>query len=288
MAVAGTAYETGAVTSGDGTVIGYRRWGRGPGVVLVHGSMMSAHNLMRLGTVLGREFTVHLPDRRGRGSSGPYGPGFTPRRAAEDVGALMESTGARNVFGLSAGAVPVLQWAAGGATGYRVALYEPPLAAGGPAPVAWLPRFEREMARGSRAAAMVTVARGTEDSRLVSAVPRALLVPLMGLALRAQARGTAEGEVPLLDLLPTMVDDARLVRDAAGLVGECGAVRSEVLLLGGSRSARYLGDALDALEGVLPRVRRVELRGVGHLAADNGGRPELVARALATFFRGGD
>ncbi|GAA0986738.1 hypothetical protein GCM10009551_038780 [Nocardiopsis tropica] len=47
------------------------------------------------------------------------------------------------------------------------------------------------------------------------------------------------------------------------------------------------GEALDALERVLPRACRVELRGVGHLAADNGGRPELVARALAGFFRGG-
>jgi len=38
------------------------------------------------------------------------------------------------------------------------------------------------------------------------------------------------------------------------------------------------------LSAVLPRARRVTLRGVGHTAADNGGRPDLVARELRTFF----
>jgi hypothetical protein len=35
---------------------------------------------------------------------------------------------------------------------------------------------------------------------------------------------------------------------------------------------------------VLPRVRRVTLDGVGHLAADNRGKPQLVAAQLRTFF----
>jgi hypothetical protein len=41
--------------------------------------------------------------------------------------------------------------------------------------------------------------------------------------------------------------------------------------------------ALDALQAAIPQVTRVILRGVGHLAADNGGRPRLVAQELKTF-----
>lgn len=44
---------------------------------------------MRLGKALGDRYTVYLPDRRGRGMSGPYGPDFSLQKAAEDVQALM-------------------------------------------------------------------------------------------------------------------------------------------------------------------------------------------------------
>lgn len=62
-------YTTGVVTSKDGTTIGYRRFGRGPGVVVLHGSMSSAHNHMQLAAALADAFTVDVPDRRGRGLS---------------------------------------------------------------------------------------------------------------------------------------------------------------------------------------------------------------------------
>ncbi|MEU6641673.1 alpha/beta hydrolase [Saccharomonospora sp. NPDC046836] len=283
MDAAAVSYETGSVTSLDGTVIGYRRFGSGPAVVLMHGSMMACHNFMRLGAALSGDFTVYLPDRRGRGMSGPCGPDFTLQRAAEDVGALMEQTGARNVFGLSAGAVPVLQWALTCPQGYKIAVYEPPLPVNGFSPVAWLPRYEREMAQGRPAAALVTVAKGTKDSRLIEALPRAVLVPLMGAGLRAQAR-QADGDVTLNDLIPTMSQDARLVLNATGLITASTAIQAEVLLLGGSKSARCFKDALDALHATVPHARRVELRRLGHLAADNGGHPGRVAHALADFF----
>lgn len=277
------AHETGSVTSRDGTTIGYRRIGIGPAVVLAHGSMMTSRDFLRLGAALSGRFTAYLPDLRGRGLSGPYGPDHSLARAAEDVAALVEHTGAHRVFGLSGGAVPVLKWALTAPAEYRIALYEPPLPVGAFSPTAWLPRYEREMARGRSAAAMATVMKGTQDPPSLRFVPRAVLVPLMHLGLRAQERQAGD-EGALRDLLPTMGADGRMVREAADLAETAAAVRAEVLLLGGDRSARYLTDALDALEASLPRSQRVEFRGLGHLAAGNGGRPARVAQALTDFF----
>ncbi len=58
----------------------------------------------------------------------------------------------------------------------------------------------------------------------------------------------------------------------------------DVLLLGGSRSARNLTAALDGLSAVLPRARRAALPGTGHTAADSSGKPELIAAQLQAFF----
>jgi uncharacterized protein (DUF2336 family) len=53
----------------------------------------------------------------------------------------------------------------------------------------------------------------------------------------------------------------------------------------GSASPAYLKRVLNGLEPRLPRAKRVTLSGVGHLAADNSGKPELVAAELRKFFR---
>jgi len=67
-----TPYRTDSVTS-DGTTIGYRQIGSGPGLILLHGGMQASQHYMRLATALSDAFTVYVPDRRGRGLSGPYG-----------------------------------------------------------------------------------------------------------------------------------------------------------------------------------------------------------------------
>jgi pimeloyl-ACP methyl ester carboxylesterase len=65
------SYTTDSVTSKDGTKIGYRQMGSGPGIILLHGGVNASQHLMKLGTSLLDEFTVYIPDRRGRGLSGP-------------------------------------------------------------------------------------------------------------------------------------------------------------------------------------------------------------------------
>ncbi len=62
---------------------------------------------------------------------------------------------------------------------------------------------------------------------------------------------------------------------------------TEVLLLGGSQSPKFLKTALDALEKALPRAKRVEFPGLGHAApwnTDKRGKPEPIAQELLRFF----
>jgi len=74
---------------------------------------------------------------------------------------------------------------------------------------------------------------------------------------------------------------------SSGKLESLRAIPAEVLLLGGSKSPAFLKLALDALEKVLPHVKRVELPGLGHAAswnADRGGQPEPLAQELRRFF----
>jgi pimeloyl-ACP methyl ester carboxylesterase len=279
------AYSTDSVLSEDGTTIGYRQCGHGPGLILLHGGMMTSQNFLKLATALSDGFTVSVPDRRGRGLSGPFGEHFGMKKACEDLDALLRKTGDHLVFGLSVGGLIALQSALTGRAIQRLALYEPPLPLPGhPSPYAWVARYDQELAQGNLGAAMVSIIKGTGDSSLFTALPRFLLVPLMSLAIRTEAREVKNDDVPLHALIPTVHFDSQLVKDMEGPLKRFQGLQAKVLLLGGSKSAGSLKAALDGLSKVLPHTQRIELAGLGHLAADNGGKPERVAYELHRFF----
>jgi pimeloyl-ACP methyl ester carboxylesterase len=250
--------------------------------------MQSAQNLTQLAAILSRAFTVYLPDRRGRGLSGPFGSDYRMEREVEDLAALLAKTRALNVFGLSSGALIALQAALTLPVVEKVALYEPPLAIdGAPSPMAWVSRYDEALARGDLASAMVACIKGTADPSMFTALPRFILTSLFRLAIRASANAVDAADaqaVPLATLIPTVHFDTRLAAEMAGTIDTFKSLRAEVLLIGGSRSADYLPIALAALAHVLPKARRVELSGLGHLAADNTGKPERVASELRGFF----
>ena len=276
---------SGAVTSADGTTIGYRQVGDGPGVVLVHGGGQSSRNLMTLAAILGERFTVYVPDRRGRGMSGSYREDHGLRTEVEDLTAIVRHTGARNVFGLSVGALIAIEAARTLPEITRLALYEPPLEYDGVVQTAWVPRYERELAAGRLAAALVTILKGTADRTAFRLVPRFVLAAAFGLLIRVtDGRPLPDGMVSPRDLIPTMHYDARTVLEAAGPPGRFAGLSCDVMLLGGSRSARCLAAAVDGLSAAIPRARRVTLPGAGHTAPDSSGKPELVAAQLQTFF----
>jgi pimeloyl-ACP methyl ester carboxylesterase len=85
---------TGSVVFADGTRIGSRQLGRGPSVILLHGGVNASQHMMKLGRALSDALTVYLPDRRGRGMSGAFGPAYGIQREHEDLAALVEHTSA--------------------------------------------------------------------------------------------------------------------------------------------------------------------------------------------------
>ncbi|MFI6047384.1 alpha/beta fold hydrolase [Nocardia sp. NPDC051321] len=278
-----TEFETGSVWSSDGTPIGYRRIGRGPGLILVHGAMMTGQLFDGLAGALADEFTVYVPDRRGRGMSGTIGPDYGIGVEIEDLAALLRESGARNVFGLSSGAVIALRAALALPQITKLALYEPPLAAGGGPPLSWAPRYLRELDEGRITAAFVSILKGTGDARSIASLPRFLLKPVLALALRMDGGG--DGQVALRDLVPTGRYDIELVRSVGDQWNRIAELRCDTLILGGSKSVGYLRDALDRLHTVLPDARYVTLAGVGHTAAFTDEQPELFAAELRDFFR---
>lgn len=279
-----SGYRKDSVSSADGTIIGYRLSGSGPAVLLVHGGMQASQNLTKLARSLSNEFTVYVPDRRGRGRSGPHGDDFSVMREVEDLQALVTATGASRIFGLSSGALVALRAALATPALHRVALYEPPLSINGSSPVNWVRRFDQEIAEGKLSSALITALKGTVAEPALSRIPRFVLVPLMAIGLRMQ-RNLHEDDVPIKALISTQHFDMRIVRDMADTVQDYAALDAQVLLLGGTKSPAYLGLALDLLSTTLPHARRITFPGLGHLGPDDTRDPRRVGETLRIFFR---
>ena len=281
-------YTTCFVTSKDGTTIGYRQLGRGPALLLLHGHMESAQSHIQLAEALAASFTVYLPDRRGRGLSGPYGKDYSIQKDVEDMDALLTKTGSHYIFGVSSGGIIWLQAALSLSSIYKAAIYEPPLLINGSPPIAWLTRFDKEMAQGKVASALITAMKGTQmGPPIFNVIPHRLLELLTNMAMKNEDKKAKDYDVTMRMLAPTLHYDFQLVVEMAEKLESFKAIQAEVLLLGGSKSPAYFKVALDTLEKVLPHVTRIEFPGLGHGGSGNtnrGGKPERLAQELLKFF----
>ena len=122
----------GTVISKDGTVIAFKRFGRGPSLVLVGGAFNDSHapaSGAPLASLLSATFTVYAYDRRGRGASGDTPP-YAVAREVEDLAAIIvEAGGTAFVHGMSSGGALALKAAASGLAIGKLSLYEPPFSA---------------------------------------------------------------------------------------------------------------------------------------------------------------
>ena len=289
--VTASELSTGSVVSADGTRIGYLQTGHGPAVVLLHGSMESSRSHLQMAAALSDEFTVYLPDRRGRGMSGAYPADYGIQTEVEDLRAVMAAVGADMVFGVSASGLVALEAARTDPAIRKVAVYEPALLPADTRHTQWIPRFDREMAEGKVSAALITSMIGLELAPpAMKVMPRWLLEALTTMVLRGEDKKAAPETVTMRSLAPTLHYEGMLLNEMAGKLETFADLNADVLLLGGSKGLGFLRPALDGLAGTLPNSRRVEFAGLDHggsadvSKANPKGKPEVVAAELQSFF----
>jgi pimeloyl-ACP methyl ester carboxylesterase len=279
-------YTKDSVTSEDGTVIGYRQMGSGPGIVLLHGGVNASQNLMKMGKLLSDEFTVYIPDRRGRGMSGPFGSDYSIEKEDQDLNALLNKTGAHYVFGTADGALFALHAAISLCSIHKVIAYEPLIFAGQPGLDEFklsINHLDKNIADNNVAKATVEI---TKDSAApVRAIPDLVLVPLVKLIFWINQRNVKGDDVPYQDIIPTLVPELHVVEKTEGTIDEYKAVPAKVLLLEGSKTQSILKDSMTKLYNVLPNSNLVELKGLNHDSAQDYGKPEPIVKEIKQFLK---
>ena len=210
------SFELKSTSSTDGTNIAYYKLGRGPGLIIVHGAMQSGQSHTELATILSSHFTCYLPDRRGRGQSGPMGDNYSPAKEVADLQSLVCETRARFIFGVSSGALLTLKtalatslssssspspprsasYSASSPSFKRIAVLDPPWwpEAERATTTAWVKRYEDELQQGELAEALTTAMLGSKmgppflHSRYL---PRWAVVSVSKLLLRGGSDGLA-------------------------------------------------------------------------------------------------
>jgi pimeloyl-ACP methyl ester carboxylesterase len=283
----------GSVASADGTTIGYLRTGRGPAVVVLHGSNESARSHTQLALALASEFTVYLPDRRGRGLSGPHQPGHSMRAEIEDLQAVVAASGAQAVFGVSISGLIAMRTALLTPAIRRVAAYEPALLLDRSGQyTSWTGRFDQEMARGQVADALITSMYGFDLAPpALRLMPRRLLTAATSAALKKQDAQATAGTVTMRQLAPTIRYEGLLLAETAGSVDTFADLDADVLLMGGDmKRPAFIRPAFDALAETLPHSRCMRFPGLDHGGsgdpgpANRGGKPANVAPDVLGFF----
>lgn len=257
------------VTGADGTPIACWQSGRGPHLVLVHGTSANHTRWKSISPHFEEHFTVTAIDRRGRGESGD-GPDYAIEREFEDVAAVVDTLQAPVLlFGHSYGAICALEAAMRTDRLAGLILYEPPNVEEGETIYApgQIERLEALLAAGDRDG-MVT----TFFTEIVGLPPHELEIVRASPAwpARVAAAHTIPRECRAEDRYRLPVD-------------RVGKLPIPVLLLLGGDSPAFFHRATAALEEALPDARTVAMPSQQHMAMDTG--PDLVVSAVLDFWR---
>jgi len=257
------------VRSKDGTRIGFSRFGKGPAVVFVHGSLSRGADWTGVTGRLARQFTCFMMDRRGHGRSETGASAYSIGREYEDVMAVLTAAGRdASLVGHSFGAICALG-AAMRARVRRLVLYEPPLPIGG-------------LVAGEN---LAPFCRAVDDGRLDDALEMGLkkFVRLPGAHVHAMR--SSRGWARLAKLAPTWPRELKAMDGLAGDVEAYAGLSCPTLLLLGTESAEHpFSHAIAALEEGLPNVRTASLTGQSHMAMRTA--QDLLAQQISGFVSG--
>jgi pimeloyl-ACP methyl ester carboxylesterase len=246
-----------SVTSKDGTAIAYWTSGKGPPLVLVHGTPADHTRWRPLLPYLESHTTVHAMDRRGRGGSGDAEQ-YTLEREYEDVAAVVDavaeaSGSAVDVYGHSHGGICAFGGATLTSSIHKLVLYEG-WAVANPE-VYTLPedleaRMDALLASGELDAVVETLFRELESmsEEDLSALRSAPSWP---------------GRVAAA---PTITRELRAERGARLDAEQAAKITVPVLLLTGENSSDPSKADIETVAAALPDARIVVLEGQEHVA----------------------
>ena len=265
-----TKKEMETVTSADGTEIAFERTGRGPPLVLVHGSGVSDHRRWEIAGVrpaLAEQVTVYAIDRRGRGMSEDADT-YSLEREVEDVLAVVRAIGEPVVLlGHSYGANIALEASLMTDAISGLILYEPAIAVG-----------DHEMSDPDVVARMSSL---LEDGHREDA----LVVFFREIA------GFTSDDLDVFRADPSWDDRIAgvhtLPREEHAIGAHelrpdrCSDMTAPTLLLSGGESPERYRDATQAVDDALPNSRLVIFEGQQHVAMNN--EPERFVYEVCSF-----
>ncbi|MBI4199853.1 MAG: alpha/beta hydrolase [Chloroflexi bacterium] len=254
------------VRSKDNTPIAYERSGKGPALVLVHGTTADHTRWAPLLPELGRHFTVYAVDRRGRGQSGDS-DSYSLEREFEDVAAVVDAAGRQvNLLGHSYGALCAMEAALRTSHLRKLVLYEPSFPAEG---VEMYPP-----GAGEKLQALLD--RGDRELLLTTYIRDIVHMPEQEIGV-LRSEPAWQARLAAAHTLVREMADADYVFDSKRFR----RLTAPTLLLLGEKSPPFLKRPTERLASVLPNSRVVVMPGQGHAAMSTA--PELFLREVVTF-----
>jgi pimeloyl-ACP methyl ester carboxylesterase len=246
------------VVARDGTRIAVFNSGDGSPLVLVHGATADHTTFRAAGPVLGRSFTVHAVDRRGRGASADGGGSYRIDREFEDLAAVADAVAAEagepvDVVGHSYGGRVALGAALLTGSIARLVVYE-----GAPSPTGG----ERYRLSGVEDRIAALIESGDRDGALATFLSDVVRLP--------EAELAAYRADPVWQLRAAAVHTSLREMEGEGSpaasLEALGAVRQPVLQILGGASAPVFRQATEALDARLADGRIVVIHGARHAA----------------------
>jgi pimeloyl-ACP methyl ester carboxylesterase len=258
------------VTSADGTVIDYDRYGSGPTVIFIGGA--GQHRALNEGTtqaarsLAAEGFSTVDFDRRGRGRSGDTAP-WALDREVEDIAALIDAAGSpATLYTNSSGATVALAAATAGVGVGALALYEPPLFPGADL--------------SEHIATLRSLIAGGKNEEAT----RYNLTTVIRLASEA-VEGMARSDwwPAMVSVAPTLVYDLSSVHEInmdPDWSRRWATVTVPAIVYSGDQTFAGMSDAADGVAAALPRAGRRILPGQSHMPA-----PEAAVLVLVELLR---